>query len=251
MCWAHENGVDLQDEVHVVYCDTGWAAPGWAHRVQLGEDFARSLGFAPQTVSGMTMAELVRMKDGFPGNGQQFCTGFLKGLPFLKWIDEIDPYCAATVMIGKRRAESKKRANTPEFTYWSEYHGERTVWHPLYLHSDADRNALLARYGVCVLPQELVGKSFDEHDRIYVLPHRSMECSPCVNANRGDFMMLTPNCVQKVSSLEVEIGRPMFRPKRFNAVGIHGVMMWAKFGKNNAQNVEDDSGCDALFGCGL
>jgi 3'-phosphoadenosine 5'-phosphosulfate sulfotransferase (PAPS reductase)/FAD synthetase len=100
----------------------------------------------------MGMHELVRMKKGWPGNGQQFCTIHLKGVPFLNWIDEIDPMCEAVVLIGKRREESPARVATPEFVESSEYHGGRLVWHPLYLHSELLRNELLHRAGFEVLP---------------------------------------------------------------------------------------------------
>jgi 3'-phosphoadenosine 5'-phosphosulfate sulfotransferase (PAPS reductase)/FAD synthetase len=228
--WAHEVG--LQD-VRVVYCDTGWSAPWWPQRVLKGEALAMDYGFTTLQCKSLGMAELVRMKKGWPGNGQQFCTAHLKGLPFLQWIDEADPECKATVLIGKRRAESEKRKDTPEFIEASEHHGGRKIWHPLYKHTDEERNALLERAG------------FDP------LPHRSLECNPCVNANRGDFMRLTAGEIERVNDLEAEIGKPMFRPKRFNSLGIHGVIRWAKDGRNRGSIDEEESECASLFGCGV
>lgn len=226
--WAHETG---QTNVVAVYCDTGWASPSWPQRVERGEALAKSYGFETVRCMSMGMPALVRMKKGWPGNGQQFCTSFLKGLPFLEWIDEVDPVTNAIVAVGKRRAESKKRADTPEFIYASEYHGGRTVWHPLYQHTDEERNELLAKAG------------FD------VLPHRSRECNPCVNANRKTFLGLTPGEVERVSDLEAEVGQPMYRPKRFNVIGIHGVIVWAKDGRKRSSVEEEAEGCADLFGC--
>lgn len=228
--WAHEKNLS---DVHVVYCDTGWASPAWPMRVLKMESWAKRLGFQAHTVTSIGMAELVRIKKGWPGNAQQFCTAHLKGVPFLQWIDEFDPERTAVVLIGKRREESAERANTPEFLYGSEYHGMRKVWHPLYLHSEADRNALLARAG------------------IEVLPHRSKECSPCVNAKRATFLSLTPGEIERVNDLEVEIGKPMYRPKRFGALGIHGVMEWARNGRDRGDIDAEESACAGLFGCGL
>lgn len=228
--FAHERALPA---VTVVYCDTGWSAPGWFLRVEEGERLAKRYGFDAVRVKSLGMTELVRMKSGWPGNGQQFCTAHLKGLPFLQWIDEADPEGKATVLIGKRRVESEARKNTPEFIEASEYHGGRRVWHPLYLHTDAERDALLARAGI---------------ER---LPHRSLECNPCVNANRDDFLRLTPGEVERVNDLEAEIGQPMFRPKRFGTIGIHGVIKWAKDGRARG-SVEDEAlVCGGLFGCGL
>jgi hypothetical protein len=228
--WAIENGLD---NVHVVFCDTGWLSPGWIKRVQKIHAYANSAGFKTHIVKSIGMVELVRIKKGFPGNAQQFCTAHLKGVPFLEWIDEIDVELNAKVLIGKRRAESAARSNTPEFIENSEYHGDRTVWHPLYLHTDEQRNELIFRAG------------FD------VLPHRSLEGNPCVNANRADFLRLTPGEIERVNDLEVEIGKPMFRPKRFSALGIHGVIEWARNGRDRGDFDKEEAQCAGLFGCGL
>jgi len=167
--WAHDSMLTASGDVTVVYCNTGWAAPGWDIRVTQGEEFASKCGFNVVSLSSMGMEELVRFKMGFPGHGSQFCTAFLKGLPFLNWIEEFDPDCKSVVMIGKRRAESEARKNTPQFIESSEYHGGRVVWHPLYAHSNQERDQLLQRAGVSKLP------------------HRSDECSPrsfCTCAGR-------------------------------------------------------------------
>lgn len=227
--WLHERGL----QATVAYCDTGWGALQWSARVERGEALARSYGFPTVRCVSKGMPTLVRDRKGFPGNGMQFCTTELKIMPFLEWIDGFDPECKATVLIGKRRAESEARKDTPEFIESSEVHGGRKVWHPLYLHSDAERDTLLERAG------------------FEVLPHRSRECHPCVNANRQTFLSLTPGEVERVSDLEVEIGKPMFRPKRFGAVGIHGVIVWAKDGRKRASIEDEEAECASLFGCGV
>lgn len=220
-------------DLHVVFCDTGWSAPGWMQRVEKIHSYAEKHGIKTHIVKSIGMEDLVRMKKGFPGNAQQFCTAHLKGVPFLQWIDEEDKDYKAIVMVGKRRAESEARKDTPEFIYDSEYHGGRTLWHPLYLHTDEQRNELIKRAG------------FEP------LPHRSLECNPCVNANRQDFLRLTAGEIERVNDLEVEIGKPMFRPKRFSALGIHGVIQWAKNGRDRGDFSEEDAQCASLFGCGL
>ncbi len=228
--WAKERDLKCT----VVYVDTGWAAPNWDERLKEGEDFVKACGFDFVRIQSMGFEALVKMKKGFPANQYQFCTAHLKGIPFLNWIDEVDPDRKETVLIGKRRAESRARAQIPEF-FTSEYHGDRKVWHPLFKHSNEQRNDLLERAGFSVLS------------------HRSQECSPCVNANRSDFLLLTTEQIERVSALEVEIGKPMFRPKRFGAIGIYGVMAWAKYGRNKnlLNELLEDEGCGSPFGCGL
>lgn len=206
--WALEHG--LRD-VAVVFIDTGWSAPGWLDRVARLEGWVSSIGFVPVHLDpAVQFEELMVRKKGFPSQRYQWCSGMLKGIPFLNWIDDVDVDLAATVLIGKRREESRDRADTPEFVYGSEYHGGRTVWHPLYLHSAADRDALLGRAGV------------------EPLPHRSRECAPCINANRADLRQLSEEDIARVETLEAKTGKTMFRPKRHGgAKGIRRVIAWA------------------------
>jgi 3'-phosphoadenosine 5'-phosphosulfate sulfotransferase (PAPS reductase)/FAD synthetase len=229
--WARETALK---DVTVTYCNTGWAAPWWhTNRVQKGEEMAELYSFKTHRCESIGMTALVRQRKGFPGNGMQFCTSELKIFPFLKWLDEVDSQAKAVIVIGKRRAESERRANTPEFIESSEIHGGRKVWHPLYLHTDFERNQLLARAGW------------------EPLPHRSLECSPCVNANRSDFLRLSPGEIERVNDLEAEIGKPMYRPKRFNAMGIHGVIQWAQNGRDRGSFDDEEAECSSLFGCGI
>lgn len=215
--WAHDNGADLADEVFVVFIDTGWSSGEWPARVAELELWVAALGFTPVRIDpAVKFEELIAHKKGFPNQRYQWCSAILKGLPFLGWIDEQDPEAKAVVMIGKRREESDERANTPEYVEASEYHGGRRLWHPLYLHDEAARDALLLSAG------------------IVPLPHRSQECAPCVNANRADFLILTESEIARVEALEAKVGKPMFRVKRYKsklypngAKGIRQVMQWA------------------------
>jgi 3'-phosphoadenosine 5'-phosphosulfate sulfotransferase (PAPS reductase)/FAD synthetase len=206
--WAKECG--LQD-VTVVFIDTGWSKPGWLDRVSDGERWVESIGFKALHIRpNVQFEDLIRFKKGFPNQQYQWCSGMLKGVPFLEWVDEIDPECAATVIIGKRREESTERADTPEFIESSEMHGDRRVWHPLYLHTEAMRDELILRAG------------------FEVLPHRSMECSPCVNANKADMRQMSQFEIDRLKSLEAEVGKPMFRSKKHGgAKGIEQVIQWA------------------------
>jgi 3'-phosphoadenosine 5'-phosphosulfate sulfotransferase (PAPS reductase)/FAD synthetase len=206
--WAKEQ--NLQD-VSVIFVDTGWAAPGWLDRVTRLENWVKSLGFDVVHVkSEISFEDLMLRKKGFPSQRYQWCSGILKGLPFLTWIDEVDKENTAIVMIGKRREESHERADTPEFIESSEYHGGRRIWHPLYLHTEAMRDELLERAGIAKLT------------------HRSKECSPCINSNRDDMRQLTEADIARAEELEAKVGNTMFRPKKHGgAVGIRRVIAWA------------------------
>ena len=228
--WAHEHGLN---NVKVVFIDTGWAATWWLDRVDKGEQWVKSLNMEAVRLRPVEQFEdLMRHKKGFPSQRYQWCSVFLKGLPFLDYAEKVDPGCSSTVLVGKRRAESLNRSSTPEFVESSEYHGGRKLWHPLYLHSDEERNKLVQK---TPLP---------------VLEHRSMECSPCINANRYDLRALTEPEIQRVESLEKEIGKTMFRPKRvMGAKGIRQVLEWARSDRGK-YTPSSNSGCDGGM-CGL
>lgn len=229
--WAYENRLR---NVHVVYCDTGWAADNWQTRIRKCEGWARELGFQVKTVKpAKDFESLMVSKKGFPNQRYQWCSRELKIIPFLRYADEIDPEGKATVLIGKRRAESRARKDTPEFVECSEYHGNRKVWHPLYLHDDNMRDELLERAG------------------IKILSHRSQECAPCVNANRYDFMLLNEEDIQRVEDLELEVGKNMFRPARHKgAQGIREVIKWAKNSIGRPEQEDLFTGCSNGY-CGI
>ncbi len=206
--WAYEHNLP---DAHVVYCETGWAHSSWEKRIKQGETLAESYGFITHRIQGdILFSDMVRMKKGFPYQRSQFCTGILKGLPFLDYCEENDPDRDAVILIGKRRVESRFRENTPEYIDESEYHAGRTVWHPLFLHTDAQRNELILKTGM------------------EVLPHRSMECCPCVNAAKLDLLMVEPARIKEIRDLEAEVKHTMFRPaKKLGAKGIDEVLKWA------------------------
>lgn len=218
--WAKEQG--LQD-VSVIFVDTGWAAPGWLDRVKRLEDWVASIGFNVVHIkSEISFEDLMLRKKGFPSQRYQWCSGILKGLPFLTWIDDVDIGGGCTVMIGKRREESQERADTPEFIESSEYHGGRRIWHPLYLHTEKMRDNLLECAG------------------IIKLPHRSKECSPCINSNKSDLRQLTEDDIVRVEDLEDRVGKTMFRPKKhMGAVGIRKVIAWA-YAEHGGYNHKQD-----------
>lgn len=236
--WAREAG--LQD-VHVVFSHTGWAKPDWQKRLDEVENWVRQCGMNYHVTYSEGLEALVKRKKGWPRQGFQFCTTELKILPAMKLMDKIDPWNDATVLIGVRREESENRKNFPEFTERSEAHGGRSMRAPLAKHTKEMRDELLKRCGFAPLL------------------HRSRECFPCINENRGGLKNLDEEAIQKVERIEAELGftskgkpRTMFRPYRhMGATGIRQIVKWARsrFGKFNP---DDGTGADCDGGhCGI
>ena len=221
--WAHENHLKSSSPTKVVFIDTGWASSEWAKRVDDGEALALKYGFeAIRTAPKKKFVDLMRYKKGFPYPGFQWCSTYLKGLPFLDWIEEADPHKKAWVLIGKWSGESRQRKHIPSFIPSSEYHNGRFIWHPLTYLGLSGRNDLIARSG------------FD------ILPHRSMECSPCINANRADLRALSPVDIERCRKLEFEIGKHFFRPRNYmGAEGVDEVIRWARSERGQFKPIDD------------
>ena len=233
--WTVENGID---GVTCAYSDTGWAAPWWADRITEREAWVKSLGYKTIRIPSEGMESLVRRKKGWPMCARmQFCTQVLKTQPAATWLAKIDPECEVVCMVGIRREESAHRATFPDWTEESSRHGNRSLWAPLARHTGQDRDALLARAG------------------IVPLPHRSMECYPCICSNRADLQAVDDNRVALVEAIEADMGvtvhgkpRTMFRPYRhLGAIGIREVVRWAKTGRayNTRQPDLFLGGCDS------
>jgi 3'-phosphoadenosine 5'-phosphosulfate sulfotransferase (PAPS reductase)/FAD synthetase len=181
------------------------------------EVWVRSLGFVAERTQSMGMENLVAKERGWPRHGMQFCTEHLKLKPSLAWLNRADPDALATCLVGVRREESARRRNFPEWTENSDVHGGRSLWAPLVNTTEAERNALLCRAGADPLP------------------HRSDECSPCVNATKADIRRLPAETLAKVERIERGLGhtakgkpRVMFRPAaHMGAVGIREIYRWA------------------------
>lgn len=226
---AHEGNLRDVCPIHVCYVDTGWAASYWPARVAQVEALCAQYGFSFHRIRrGETFEELMLRKKGFPMPGKTWCSYELKAKALNAFHDELDPSQEAIVCIGKRRDESPARKDTPEWIGDSERHGFRTVWHMLAFVTKAERDAILARSG---LP---------------ILPHRSQECSPCINANRADFMALGEAEINRAIALENAVGQNMFYPRHhMGATGVAQVIKWAHSPRGKYE--PEHEGCDSGF----
>lgn len=230
-----------RDNVTVLFHDTGWARFDWLERVERCESWVHSLGFKTSRTASVGLESLVKARKGWPRQGMQFCTVHLKILPAIEWLDKHDPDRRAMCLVGVRRAESANRASFPKFVKGENTanHSGRAVFAPMVDYSDAERDALIERAGFTVLP------------------HRSMECSPCINSNKADLRQLTENEIQNIERIENELGftakgkpRTMFRPYRhMGATGIREVVKWAHSGHGEYDPSEGAGNCDSGF-CG-
>ncbi len=217
--WMREN---KPGKFCVLYNDTGWARQDWPKRVADLSAKCFELGIHVHQTKSIGMAELVKGKKGWPmpASKMQFCTQELKEGPSRKFYSEVDPEGESIIVTGRRREESQNRAALPLWQYESEKHDGRDVYNPLANHNEAQRNELIERFG------------------IEPLPHSSMECYPCVCANKTDLSQipLDDPRIDFIENLEIEMGhtrngkpRTMFRPYRVGGgVGIRQAIAWGR-----------------------
>lgn len=238
MLWALDNGVK---NIVAAYSDTQWAAREWSERINRIQSRLSGRGIEFVKIESEGFAGLAKRKKAFPANGMGFCTYELKIKPSMEWLELVDPEKLAVCYTGVMRIESERRKNWPIVVDESPNHGGRKLISPL-----ADKT-LEFRNGI------LEGHGFE------VLPHRSKECSPCINATIGDIQTLSESDILKVEGLEREMGvgkvsskpKYMFRPHRMQgAKGIRQVKEWADHGGGKYNPLQDDLfGCDSGF-CG-
>tara|TARA_R110002110_G_scaffold33533_1_gene114809 strand:+ start:122206 stop:122961 length:756 start_codon:yes stop_codon:yes gene_type:complete len=233
--WLHENKVLRAElaqftKIYICYIDTGWAAQSWEAQVAQGEAFARSVGFVPVRLKAPQSFEtLCTSRGSFPSQKFQWCAGFLKGVPFLEWLDERDSACEWVVALPKRQA--LYRTSIPEYIEQCEYHGERLVWHPILSLTQLQRDKLITRANFTILN------------------HTSLECAPCVNSTTAELKMLADNDIKKACVLEAKL------QQNFNQ---HHQAITERVAAAKNQTVSRTSsmdsfsmGCGDPFGCGL
>jgi 3'-phosphoadenosine 5'-phosphosulfate sulfotransferase (PAPS reductase)/FAD synthetase len=237
--WCIEQGLS---NIIVAYSDTKWSSEAWHLRLEAVKQYLAYNDCEFVVIESEGFSDLVRRKKAFPANGMAFCSMELKIAPAMKWLDKIDPDKKAVCYTGIMRIESESRKDWPTVIESSPNHGGRKLISPLAEMSVLQRDGLLRSAGFSVLP------------------HRSMECSPCVNANIKDLQQMDNKDLIKVKNLEEEMGvgersgkpKYMFRPHRMaGCQGIEQVKAWADQGGGNySPDQEDLFGCDNGF-CGL
>jgi len=215
--YMHENH---KGEFICLYNDTGWARDDWPRRVSNLSNICFNIGVEVVITKSEGMINLVKRKKGWPmpASAMQWCTQELKEKPSNDFYAKRDPDCEFIIVTGRRRAESQNRANLPLWQYESKKHGGRDVYNPIINFDEKDRDLYIRRFG------------------IEPLEHSSMECYPCVCANKTDLAAMSKDDkrIDLIEDLELQMGftrnekpRTMFRPYRVGGgVGIRMAIEW-------------------------
>lgn len=213
---------NYKGEFCVLYNDTGWARDDWPTRVAKVSQMCFDIGVTFHITKSIGMEAVVRKNKGWPmpASAMQWCTQHLKEKPSNKFYEKHDPECDSIIVTGRRRAESQNRANLDKWQYESKKHGGRDVYNPLVNFDEVERDIYISNFG------------------LEPLPHQSMECYPCVCANKSDLaqMPLDDPRIDLIEKIEIDLGftrnekpRVMFRPYRVGGgVGIRQAIAWGR-----------------------
>lgn len=230
--WAYEQKLT---NVYVINIDTGWAHELWYQRIAAVKALAVNYGMNARTlVSKLTFPQLILDRQQFPSKKFQWCVSFLKALPLLTWLDEIDPTAQAIILLGSRRADSRIRLNLAYTIESSEFYGGRKVCYPLCDYNDSQRDELIHRSGLAKLN------------------HRSLECEPCIYSTCSEISKLSLQKITIIKDIENTINSSFFNPADFNgASGIEDIVQIANHDNQIEKGLEVfDLGCGSHYVCG-
>lgn len=189
------------------------------------------------------MIDRVRVRAGFPGRMQRFCTRELKLEPLRAFHDRVEEETGLETVsaMGVRAQESDRRARMPEFEdegpkftreRWGGY-----VWRPLIAWTVEDVLLIHRRHGIPVNP-------------LYQRGHDRVGCYPCIFSNKEEIRLIadhSPERIDLIERLETEMrdlrvarnavdpGRyahpddaAFFQTQRQGFSGIRKVVEWAR-----------------------
>lgn len=182
---------ELGIEHERVFMDTGWEHPSTLD--YLRGPLTAKLGSITEIRGDLDFVGLVRKKGLFPSRVMRFCTELLKVVPVQRWLAARDDYGDLVSAVGIRRAESRARAQMPEWE-WSESF-DVEVWRPLVTWSAEDVAAIHRRHDLAMNP-------------LYALGANRVGCWPCIHARKSEIALvarLDPGRIDQIRELERQL----------------------------------------------
>lgn len=189
------------------------------------------------------MVDRIRVRAGFPGRMQRFCTRELKIEPLRVYHDRVEEETGLETVsaMGVRAQESDRRAKMKEFEdegpkftreRWGGY-----VWRPLLQWTVEDVLLIHRRHGIPVNP-------------LYQRGHDRVGCYPCIFSNKEEIRLIAEHSPERIDLIErleqqmVDVRRArnaaqpgryahpedasFFQTQRQGFSGIRKVVEWAK-----------------------
>jgi hypothetical protein len=227
--WAY---LQKLKEVTILYIETGWSSVSWQRRVQESQVLLARYGFQSRALKPKrTFIELIRERGEPPSAKFQWCSTFLKALPLLSFLDEVDPSCEGVILLGSSQSDSRARHGLSEFIEESEHYGGRTIWYPLFDKTLSEKQDLIAQTGLCLLG------------------NRSQECLLCIHSAISEIKSLDQKILKDIASLEDEIGTTFFH-SRYPEKSIKQLHLEQSCEEEQLSLERFDAGCGSRYVCG-
>jgi 3'-phosphoadenosine 5'-phosphosulfate sulfotransferase (PAPS reductase)/FAD synthetase len=179
---------------------------------------------------------LVMKKNIFPSHFRKYCTSNLKIEPFSDYIQDQDN--DVIVVLGLRRAESRRRSKITEWEWNEKYNNY--MWRPLYLWSEEDVINIHSRFNI--LP-----------NRLYLQGANRVGCYPCIYSRKKEIKTLSQERIDLIDRIERFLGAFNFKtrfgvdPKldrllalRYESSGFHFQPMFnGDVGKDHIKNIHE------------
>ncbi len=233
--WFHQRAIT---DVCVVSIDTGWSAANWSERVSAAESYVRRCGFEVIRLQArLGFAELAKQRGEWPSQKFQWCATYLKGMTLLDWLDTVDPTAATTLVLAKQKQASRANQQLSEYIETSEHYGGRRVWHPLLQLSQQQRDEYIRAAG------------------FPVLPHRSLECDPCIHSSLADLQRMQLPDISKTEQLEAYLHQPCRTavardPEQQNFSQYQQALLQQQQLQSATQQEQFATGCGSPYACG-
>ena len=231
--WLHERRtmLNVTSTVYVVTVNTGWSSKAWALRTHSALQWCESLGMTPVVLDApVDFESAVLARTRFPTAKFQWCASMLKGLPFLQWLNEVDPQNETVIIQGTN--PSTLGAQVERIKDECEFHGDRSMFRPLNNSSPEALEALIMKTPFTV----------DRH-------WRSQECQPCVKCSKATLHQTGYDDLIKVQELENRLRLNWYNQPVDGKNTLYQQMTERMMASSETQKLY--AGCSDPYACGM
>ena len=214
-------------KLHVVFCDTFNESPETYRYVDYISGLLEEWGHPPiiKLAGEYSFYSLAAKKQRFPSTKARFCTGMLKIVPKMRWIQDQEFKTDPIVVLGIRKDESHARSKRQEWEFSNRVYGQ-WLWSPIIDWNVKQVFAIHKKYGVEINP-------------MYKKGFKRVGCFPCVNCGRNELILLAkhyPERVEEIDRWEKELGSTYLAPRRKGVIWkIKEQIRWAKKDSQTAE----------------
>ena len=185
-------------QIKVVFCDTGWEKYETIQEIETIKDRLQEFDIEflslsnPKYPNGMT--DLIKSKKAFPTRMIKTCTQLLKMIPAVEYYKSLNDSGHKVInLVGKRRDESKDRANTPDSENYPYRDWSFDIYYPIADWTETDVYSFLDEsWGI---PQS------------YFNGNKRVGCDECFQSDLKSISLMSEDKIIKMQDVELEVSK--------------------------------------------